>query len=269
MKSVLKHWVFYVTFVAALVGHSQLTCRAQEIDDSTKALDNAAKAFSSALSGDDAKREQNARAIELYNAIRSSEQPRVAPWQAIQTATNELRDAPDDAAKAAARKKLVDLLAQFFDADMKNRQAQLQAIEERVKKLRSQFDKRASKKQEILDLQLKLLENEADGLGFFGSPAGAAPMTGSPYGMPMNGGFGPGQPGMMGNVLFEGGPVGPPMLMNPSSMEPEGGLPTMPGAINRAAPPQPGGAETTIRSDAKPVPRRNSPSENTEPAPKR
>ena len=58
---------------------------------------------------------------------------------------------------------------------MDRREEELARVEERVKKLRALLTKRASKKQEIIDLQIKVLENEADGLGFFNNaqPPGA------------------------------------------------------------------------------------------------
>lgn len=92
--------------------------------------------------------------------------------QAVLRAMAEFRGAQGDAAKAAAQKKLNDALIKCFDADMKVREEKLQKVEAQVKTLRTQFDKRASKKQEILDLQMKMYENEAEGLGFFGNSLG-------------------------------------------------------------------------------------------------
>lgn len=89
--------------------------------------------------------------------------------QRLANAMSEFHRAQGDDAKAAAQKKLLEALTKYFDADMKVREAGLQKVEAQVKTLRSQFDKRASKKQEILELQLKLLENETEGLGFFGA----------------------------------------------------------------------------------------------------
>ncbi len=97
--------------------------------------------------------------------------------QGMAKAMAEFRHTPDGDAKAAAQKKLLEALAKYFDADMKAREANLQKVEAQVKTLRSQFDKRASKKQEILDLQMKLLENETEGLGFFGSPSAGFPLA--------------------------------------------------------------------------------------------
>jgi hypothetical protein len=93
--------------------------------------------------------------------------PRIAAMREITAAAAAFRDATGDEAKSAVRGKLVALLDKYFDEDMKSREAELAKVEERVKKLRALFDKRAGKKQEIIDLQVKVLENEADGLGFF------------------------------------------------------------------------------------------------------
>lgn len=98
--------------------------------------------------------------------------------QGLANAMSDYRRAQSDAAKAAAQKKLPEVLAKYFDADMKVREANLQKVEAQVKALRSQFDKRASKKQEILDLQLKLVQNESEGLGFFGISPGHQGNTG-------------------------------------------------------------------------------------------
>jgi hypothetical protein len=85
----------------------------------------------------------------------------------IHQAADSLRTATGDEQKAAAKKQLGELLNQYFDQDLRRRQEELARIEERVKNLRSQLTKRQEKKQELIDLQIKVVENEADGLGFF------------------------------------------------------------------------------------------------------
>jgi hypothetical protein len=84
----------------------------------------------------------------------------------IKSAAAALRDAKSEEARSAARKKLVDVLNNIFDEDMKKRATELQKVEDRVKKLRGLYDKRLDKQKEIVELQVKVLENEADGLGF-------------------------------------------------------------------------------------------------------
>ncbi|MFO1092581.1 MAG: hypothetical protein U0992_04600 [Planctomycetaceae bacterium] len=51
---------------------------------------------------------------------------------------------------------------------MQLREQEIRDIEERVKKLQAQLERRRAAKAELLDLQLKVLVNEAEGLGFYG-----------------------------------------------------------------------------------------------------
>lgn len=91
---------------------------------------------------------------------------------ALRQAAKALRDAKDDAAKTAAQGELNKLLDSYFEDDMKTREAELARVEQRTKDLRTLLDRRRAKKSEIVELQTKVLLNEADGLGFFNeSPA--------------------------------------------------------------------------------------------------
>ena len=80
-----------------------------------------------------------------------------------------LNNADDEAKKTDITKKLEEAVAKYFDEDMKARETELTKIEERVKKLASQLDRRRKAKSEIIQLQLKVLINEAEGLGFGGT----------------------------------------------------------------------------------------------------
>jgi hypothetical protein len=90
---------------------------------------------------------------------------------AIRKAAEELRDAESDEARDQAEDKLRELLSKYFDEDMQRREADLKAMESRLKKLQEQLARRHDKMQEIVDFQIKVLINEADGLGFFSSPS--------------------------------------------------------------------------------------------------
>ena len=59
----------------------------------------------------------------------------------------------------------------IFDKDMTSRETDLSQLEERLTKLRNQLKRRKEAKSEIIQLQIKLMVNEADGLGFSGTPA--------------------------------------------------------------------------------------------------
>lgn len=87
---------------------------------------------------------------------------------AVQEALNKYRDAGDEKEKGNARKEMSTALSDYFDADMQLREQEIRDIEERVKKLQAQLERRRAAKAELLDLQLKVLVNEAEGLGFYG-----------------------------------------------------------------------------------------------------
>jgi hypothetical protein len=91
----------------------------------------------------------------------------------ISEATAALHAAKNDQQKTELTKRLSDLLNEYFERDLQHREAELAPLEERVRNLRAQLDRRREKKQEIIDLQIKVAVNEADGLGFFSPPAGA------------------------------------------------------------------------------------------------
>jgi hypothetical protein len=113
------------------------------------------------------------------------------PRSAIRQAAEALRDAEGDDAKADAETTLRGLLADYFDEDMVRRVAELEDIEKRVRTLRSQLQRRGNHKPEIIDLQVKVLVNEADGLGFFTNAEPSAFI------------FAPGGPGRPGGDSFQ------------------------------------------------------------------
>jgi polyhydroxyalkanoate synthesis regulator phasin len=97
--------------------------------------------------------------------------------QQYQEIVTTLRSDKPEAEKELARKQLSELLSVGFDRDLETRETDLKSLETRVQKLRAQLDKRKAAKQEIVDLRLKTIQNEADGLEYPGSatqPEGAS-----------------------------------------------------------------------------------------------
>ena len=94
----------------------------------------------------------------------------------LTSAMNRLRQAEDDAPKEAIKRELSNILESYFDKDMQRRLSEIALIEHRVKQLRDQCEQRQQSKPEILQLQWKVLENEAAGLGFFAPELPGAPM---------------------------------------------------------------------------------------------
>jgi hypothetical protein len=145
-----------------------------------------------------------------------------------------LREAKTDEQRAAIRRELSVVLEGYFDQDMQRRLAELAKIEARVKRLREQFDKRQRAKEDILQLQLKLLENEASGLGFFGSSAPAQPAEGGG----MMGSSLPGTPpmGMPGGMPGMGPAYAPPAGATDGPLTVPPVIATLPGASAAARP---------------------------------
>jgi len=147
------------------------------------------------------------------------------PVNQLRQAAAKIRDAESDAAKSAAKEELTAKLDQYFEDDMARRVEELAKVEERVNRLRALLEKRKSKKQEIIDLQMKVLENEADGLGFFNG----AQQPGQAGG-PLGGMRGYGIRGRYGGMMSRNGgmsvarpadaPFAPPSLSTPVSSTP-------------------------------------------------
>ena len=101
----------------------------------------------------------------------------------LHAALRRLRQAQQPADENAARAELRQLLSDIFAEDMQVRQRQATEIEARLAKLRQQYQAREKVKDEIIELQIKVLEKEADGLGFPPTRqirgAAVAPMIGS------------------------------------------------------------------------------------------
>jgi DNA repair exonuclease SbcCD ATPase subunit len=96
---------------------------------------------------------------------------------------NQLREETDEAKKAEVTKKLEAAVTKFFDEDVKVRESELTKLDERLKKLRAHLDRRNKAKTDIIQLQLKVLVNEAEGLGFSGAlldPAGEPGIIAAP-----------------------------------------------------------------------------------------
>ena len=107
----------------------------------------------------------------------------------IRQAAEKLRDAEDDEGNASARQELAQTLGQYFDEDMAGREREVAKLEERLYKLRAQLERRRAKRQDIIELQIQVAVNEADGLGFLSRPAyGSLPGQSMVIGAPSYGG---------------------------------------------------------------------------------
>jgi hypothetical protein len=103
-----------------------------------------------------------------------AEQERIRAWRL------KLTDAKSEDEKKAARTELRQLLAGIFARDMQMREKQAAEIESRLGKLRQQYQVREKVKDEIIELQLKVIEQDAAGLGF---PSGQSSVPTVPSGV--------------------------------------------------------------------------------------
>jgi hypothetical protein len=106
--------------------------------------------------------------------------------QAFKEAIQALKDSKDDEAKKKATNTVRDQLTKQFERDLAEREKELAAVEERLRSLRQQLEKRKASKDDIIGLRLKTIVNNAEGLGFPGedgltenvtAPAGPQPST--------------------------------------------------------------------------------------------
>ena len=88
----------------------------------------------------------------------------------IREASAAIRDAKDDESREKATNNLASALDEFFETDMKVRAKELEGLRSRLAKLEAQLNRRRQKKAEIIDLQMKVAFNEADGMGFYSVP---------------------------------------------------------------------------------------------------
>ena len=110
---------------------------------------------------------------------------------------NQLRSklASPDEDRAEVEKQLRSALSEYFIADLQHRIRELDAVKARVQEMEARLQKRLDLKQEAIDLQLKRMQHEADGLEFVvpNDPGGSGAFGGD-----MPGGMGGGIPGSAG-----------------------------------------------------------------------
>jgi hypothetical protein len=105
--------------------------------------------------------------VEPLMIMRGKKIPvREANRRNIRRLSDELREAGDEKQKAAITKQLESVVGDVFDLDLKQREAELSKLEARLKKLHEQLDRRRQARGEIIQLKVKVLANEAAGLGF-------------------------------------------------------------------------------------------------------
>lgn len=93
----------------------------------------------------------------------TSAQVQVNPTSA---AVQKYQTAETDEARAAAEKELREAVTEQFELLVKEREEQIADLQARLAKLTEQLQKRRDAKDQIVDLRVQVLINEAKGLGF-------------------------------------------------------------------------------------------------------
>jgi len=90
----------------------------------------------------------------------------------LQAAIQQLSTGKDEESRKEAADTIQQQLTIQFEADLKQREKELAEVEQRVKSLREQLNKRKAAQADIINLRLQTLVNNANGLGFPGSNLG-------------------------------------------------------------------------------------------------
>lgn len=134
----------------------------------------------------------------IYEPITLEElEAKVKLHAAIAAAMQQLKTGKDDATRKAATETIQQQLTTQFEADLKQREKELAEVEQRVKSLREQLDKRKAAQADIINLRLQTLINDANGLGFpeTGFTSGDPPSVGALALPPAVQTYEPGSPG--------------------------------------------------------------------------
>ena len=92
----------------------------------------------------------------------------------LQTAVESLRQTTDKAKRTKIQTRINGLLSQQYDSYLKQNESELDKMEQRLKNLRNQLERRRSAKDLLVELELKRIVNEADGLAWPAEQTGSS-----------------------------------------------------------------------------------------------
>ena len=130
--------------------------------------------------------------VEYVQATITPEERRAT--ESYHRAVAQLKNATNNEQREAIRRQLIQLFNQQFERDLQERRKKVDQLDARVQNLRDEVNRRQKAKGKIIDLQVRLIVNEANGLGFpkFATPqsingtlrvrdGGKVLLGGSPY----------------------------------------------------------------------------------------
>ncbi len=107
---------------------------------------------------------QNSRVTGITSGSFFNQEPSIR--RKIQDASNALRNTQSADDRAAAEQTLRELLAEDYDALLAGYETYLDQAEARIKEMRTKLQRRRDAKSDMIDLRVKVLEAEADDLGW-------------------------------------------------------------------------------------------------------
>ena len=113
-----------------------------------------------------AMRQRRVTRTVIENLMEPIPQDELEASRKLQAAVQSLKTGNDEAARKVSADVIQQQLTTQFESDLKQREKELAEVEQRVKTLREQLDKRKAAQAEIINLRLQTLVNEANGLGF-------------------------------------------------------------------------------------------------------
>lgn len=133
--------------------------------------------------------------VDGYNSPAQFHSPVHESAQLVQQAQQALAAASSPEERERVQAKLREALNQQFDADMQQREKELEGIRQRVAEMSRLLEKRSAAKEQIIELRLQVLAQDADGLGWASAagrwPGNAGPGVSLPNLPPPNFGFSP------------------------------------------------------------------------------
>ena len=161
--------VFGFFALSMVIGVNVSSLSAQEVDNSSGAMGNV-------QSLDDIRKLNTREESMIRVGVPLPPNPLTAPSKTApkrRLALTKVREIQASLAvegdRAQMEKALREALDEFFMADMQYRVEELDKIKRKVRETEANLEKRLNQKNESIDLQVKLLFQEADGLSVFGS----------------------------------------------------------------------------------------------------
>lgn len=122
------------------------------------------------------------------------EEPRRKAERTLRDVTKKLKQTKGEYNRQDAEKHLRPALEGYFAADLDGREQEIKGIQKRVDSLDKLIEQRRRARDQVISLQVEVLKNDAEGLGFFSTRAGGSDFSDG-FRLSIPGG---GAPGMFG-----------------------------------------------------------------------